>query len=269
VFNRTPRIADWTDPAMLRAAFSRLRLNEDTWTIRRKNWEWAIALRALEHYGYMEEGKTALGLGSGREALMFALADTLRMTVGTDLYGQTVFAGNEADASILRGPASAAPFAYDERGLLVATMDACDIAFGDSSFDIVFSCSSLEHFGATDRILQAQREAYRVLRRGGVYVLSVDYLFRLPDEYAGLTRDGRGPAGGLDQFFTSAEVSEIVVESAGFRLDEPIDFAVEHEPPLNAYDLESGTSSSGEMCPHLYCGFRGAYLTSLFLVLFK
>jgi SAM-dependent methyltransferase len=266
MFNRTPRLSDWSDGDLHGVAASHLRLDEGGWFVHRKNWEWAMILRALDHYGYLNATNTALGLGSGHETLMFALANVLRMTVATDLYGKTVFAAREASTSILEDVTSVAPFEFDRRGLLVETMDACDIAFGNESFDVVFSCSSLEHFGPTESILQAQREAYRVLRPGGVYVLSVDYLYHLSEDCSGLARDERGA---LSDFFTRDEVAEIVVDSAGFRLDEPIDFAVEHEPPLNLLDLETLTAASGDPLPHLYCGFRGSYLTSLFLVLFK
>ena len=48
---------------------------------------------------------------------------------------------------MLTDPASHAPFPYREDRLEVVYADARELPFPDESFDVVFSLSSIEHFG--------------------------------------------------------------------------------------------------------------------------
>ena len=59
------------------------------------------------------------------------------------------------------------------RGVDVVEMDAAEMPFDDSSVDAVVAMESAQHFETRERFL---REAWRVLRRGGVIALS-DMLF--------------------------------------------------------------------------------------------
>ena len=54
-------------------------------------------------------------------------------------------------------------------------MDALDLRFADSSFDGVFSSSSIEHFGDHDDVRRALAEIRRVLKPGGIAALSTEY----------------------------------------------------------------------------------------------
>jgi SAM-dependent methyltransferase len=267
MFNRVPNLADWEDPQLAEIAVNELHVTRPNWQgVNRKLWEWAMITRGLKHYGYLNRTCNALGLGCGKERLMYVLSEHMRMTVATDLYGHTAFADREADVALLKDPAAHCDFDYDRRGLLVSTMDACAITYADESFDVLFSCSSLEHFGPTASIVKAQREAYRVLRPGGVYALSVDFLFRMTDDFRARPRDARSP---LTDFFSPSDVVETVVGAAPFRLDEPLHLEDTCGDLFNVVDMETWQPESGSFVPHLYCGYRGNYLTSLILMLFK
>lgn len=57
-----------------------------------------------------------------------------------------------------------------------AVADVRDLPFADSSFDLVVSNSTLDHFDATTDITRALDELYRVLEPGGRLVLTLDNL---------------------------------------------------------------------------------------------
>jgi SAM-dependent methyltransferase len=268
LFNKTPEFSDFEDEDLQRVATSWMACPAPSWSgANRKWWEWAMVLRAAEHYGYLGGEKLALGIGSGFEPPMYALANRMRMTVATDLYGKTVFAKHEATEAMLVDPSSKCDFAYDQRGLLVASMDACDIPFADASFDFLFSCSSLEHFGRNDRIALAMQEAYRVLRPGGAYALSVDYAFEIVGRDARKPRDKR--KGPMSEFFSAADVNELVVGSTPFELREPIAFDVDHDSMTNVFDLKTQEPDTGDYLPHMWLRWGESHVTSLFFVLFK
>jgi SAM-dependent methyltransferase len=60
------------------------------------------------------------------------------------------------------------------REIAVARADATRLPFADGTFDIVFSCSTLDHFGERESLHAGLREAARVLRAGGDLVLVLD-----------------------------------------------------------------------------------------------
>ena len=85
--------------------------------------------------------------------------------------GPVVLPQREALASMLTEPRAHAPFPYREDRLEVRYMDGRELAFPDASFDVVFSVSSIEHFGGPRDIARAARELGRVLRPGGHAVI--------------------------------------------------------------------------------------------------
>ncbi len=60
------------------------------------------------------------------------------------------------------------------RRIDVLVCDARHLPFRDESFDIVFSCSTLDHFIGEEGLCAGFREAVRVLREGGRLVLLLD-----------------------------------------------------------------------------------------------
>lgn len=102
-----------------------------------------------------------VGCGSGREAGMLARA------FGADVVG--IDLGDD--------------YAFDHEGSAPAklfTMDARDLKFPSSSFDMVFSFHTLEHVPEPQKAL---REMSRVLRPGGVYMVGTPNKSRLIGGY--------------------------------------------------------------------------------------
>src|ERR1700691_960787 len=69
--------------------------------ILRKGWEWTHCLYGLHKLGAITPGARAIGVGVGREPVIFYLADRIAQVVATDLYDNTEWAAkNGREASI-------------------------------------------------------------------------------------------------------------------------------------------------------------------------
>lgn len=265
-FNKFCDPADFADPAIQKLMRDELNLPHDFVTQQsRKNWEWAVGLRALKDYGYLQPNYRALGLGAGHEAVLFALTNHIQLVVATDIYGEGKFSGGEGTASMLRDPAKLCDFPYKKDRLLALKMDACNLGFGDNSFDILFSFSSIEHFGNAGRIRSCIQEAYRVLRPGGIFVVALDTIYREPS--IKLPRPLRpGKAG---EFFTSQDIQNLVLNAAPFKLRQPLNMAVDPKHETNIYDALRHRPAGTDIHPHIHLEFLGWYFSSFMMILFK
>jgi SAM-dependent methyltransferase len=188
--------------------------------IYRKGWEWAQTVYGLDRLGMVQPGFTAIGIGAGRECVIFWLADRLKKVVATDLYGNegwTQTGGAEADSRIMEDPQAFSRRPIKPGSVEFKVMDGTDLSFyPDRSFDIAWSLSSIEHFGSHERAGDAVREMARVVRPGGVLVIATEYL--LLEER---------PNG---EYFTKSELEQYVIgASPQLELVEPIDWSL---PPV-------------------------------------
>ena len=191
--------------------------------IYRKGWEWTQTLYGLERLGMIKENHRAIGVGAGRECVIFWLGDRLRQVVATDLYGNEAWTsegGREADASVLEDPQRFCPRPIRQEAIEFRVMDGTDLGFyPDESFDVAWSLSSIEHFGSHQRAGDAVREIGRVLRPGGIAVIATEYLL-LPDQ-------------SHDEFFNRSDLEQYVLKaSPRLELVEPIDWSLPPEEYL-------------------------------------
>ena len=54
--------------------------------IHRKDWEWALGIIAMKRFGKLNNNSIAIGIGAGREPILFHLTHYLRHVYATDLY---------------------------------------------------------------------------------------------------------------------------------------------------------------------------------------
>jgi SAM-dependent methyltransferase len=145
----------------------------------RKGWEWTQALYGLKQLNMLSNYKNALGVGAGRECVIFYLCDCLKSVVATDLYGNTkwnsIF-GKESDPNFLKFPEKYCPKSFNKDHLKILNMDGTTLQFDDNSFDIVWSLSSIEHFGGHDAASKSINEMARVTKPNGVVVIATEYL---------------------------------------------------------------------------------------------
>ncbi len=215
---------DWEHPDW-RQALEDLGYAYDPARLHRKHWEFAQAVYGLRRLRCLASDAAALGLACGHEPIIFFLAGRLRKVIATDLYAGE-FSQREADPRMLRDPDAFAALPYPRERLEARRMDATRIDYPEASFDIVFSFSSLEHFGSRRTQRRTLVEIGRVLRPGGVAVITTEIIlnrwgrhgdyFRPEELLADLVpRSGLRLAGGDFDFSTSRATLEGVVRLPG------------------------------------------------------
>lgn len=150
----------------------------------RKGWEWTHCLYALERLGALVPSAAALGVGAGREPVLFYLADRIQSVTAVDLYGNeewSTLGGREADAGILSHPERFCPRTADFARLSFVSGSGCALGFDAGTFDFCWSLSSIEHFGGHEAAAKAVSEMARVTRPGGLVVIATEFL--LLNEY--------------------------------------------------------------------------------------
>jgi SAM-dependent methyltransferase len=277
--------ADFDDPELLAMVREIIPERDPRAHVERKAWEFAMLALFLREAGRLHDGTEALAVGAGDERIVFWLANRIGRVVATDIYGAGGFAEREAEASMLADPRAHAPFPYREDRLEVRRMDGRELAFPDASFDVVFSVSSIEHFGGPADIARAARELGRVLRPGGHAVIitecfvkrhplnaaPVDFVLRLAS--VGRLRRTATPRrrAGVD-VLTARELDRWIVRPSGLALLQPLDSSISAASYENVARLRAGHDpepATGSFHPHVLLQFRGSLFTSVCLTLQK
>ena len=246
--NKVCRVSDAGNP-LWRRGYADLAFPEGRDTFHRKIWEFNQALYGLRTLGRLAPESTALGIGCGHEELMYFLANRIARVVATDLY-EGSYLGGESEADVLEHPEKYAPFNYRTAHLEVRRMNGLSLDAPDASFDFVFCLSSIEHFGRRRDKLQALVEMFRVLKPGGVAVVTTELV---------LNRLGGGP-----QYFSVGTLASLI-RQAGFVLDEPLDLHVEQEYAAQPLALPMDAFTT----PHVVLRNFNTIYTSVSLFLMK
>jgi SAM-dependent methyltransferase len=146
----------------------------------RKGWEWTQAIYGLHCLKAITPDAKALGVGAGREPVLFYLADRIGKVVGTDLYGNEEWSnktwGKESDPRILEEVGKFCPRSFDKSKLGFLIMDGTKLDFKDESFDFTWSLSSIEHFGGHEAASRSMKEMARVTKKGGIVVIATEFI---------------------------------------------------------------------------------------------
>lgn len=215
----------------------------------RKTWEHVHIVYALNRLGYLHSGNRGLSIGAGREPILYYLAHKVKKITGIDIY-EGYYLGGEDEADVCRHPAKFAPFVYPQANLELLQMDARQLEFGDRCFDFIFSASSIEHFGGLKDIEKAIREMYRVLKPGGVCVVTTELK---------LNRFGRRIPN--TRIFELDELLRLFT-AAGFKVDrDEIDIVIEDRGLHNWIKLPQEVTRR----PHVIMRYFRTVFTSLAL----
>ncbi|WP_223786686.1 class I SAM-dependent methyltransferase [Marinicella meishanensis] len=148
---------------------------------RRKQWECATIFLNLAHHGMFSGDKVGAAFGAGREKLLYIIAPLTQAFHATDLYTmQTVW--KTANIKRFNTPEefvkAAAPAGSNTDNMKVHDMDMRDLSyFADDSLDFCYSACAFEHIGDRDDFIQHLKEVRRVLKPGGIYSMTTEFLF--------------------------------------------------------------------------------------------
>jgi SAM-dependent methyltransferase len=232
----------------------------------RKDWEVAMAARALAAAGVLLRRAELIGIGAGGEPTLFWLTTQVERVVATDLYEEPESAG------MLSDPGRFWPGSWEPERLVVEQMDARELEYPDATFDAAFSSSSFEHFGDPTDVRRAVEEACRVVRPGGVLAISTEMRFA-----------GEPPGIPGTLLFSEEELVETFVEGLPLEPFGPVDLAVSPATeatvwPLVGFaaDVEAHLAEHGELhfhelrwsrYPHVVLEHEGRRWTSFHLAL--
>ena len=251
--------------------------------IERKHWEFAMLTLFLEEVGALTDTARALAVGAGRELVLYWLANRIECVVATDIYGEGAFGGREAASSMLADARAHAPYPFPAESLEVRWMDARSLDYPDESFDVVFSLSSIEHFGSVRDVRRAAAETGRVLRPGGYAVIVTECFVRRHPMTSpvlhfavrlatlGRRAGSATPRHRAIEAFTAAELRAHIVGPSGLDLAQPLVLA---EPSAESWssitELRGGEPVDGPgRWPHVLMTAYGTVWTSALLAMRK
>ncbi|HXB53140.1 MAG TPA: FkbM family methyltransferase [Vicinamibacteria bacterium] len=194
-----------------------------------KDWEEAMAIRALREFGALRPDSRILGVAAGKEDTLFYLTRHVHQVFATDLYMWSGDWSSTSPLSMLVQPELAAPYACDPNRLVVQHMDARSLRFPDDTFDGIFSSCAIEHFGDLQDIASAAYEMGRVLKPGGLLAIST-------------TIKLGGPPGGIGWpgqtlIFPREHLQRYIVEASGLEAVDELHTEVSEETLSTGRDL--------------------------------
>lgn len=284
-FNKLVAVEDFADPAFRELIqqtseykLAHLPAGFPSGSEHRKDWEVAMAVRALREFGALHRDATILGVGVGSESTLFYLTRHVKQVFATDLYLAAGDWDPVAPLSMLLQPEAIAPYEFEPNRLVVQHMDGRVLRYPDATFDGIFSSGSIEHFGGWQEVANAAYEMGRVLKLGGILSLSTE--FRLS-----------GPPGGVGWpgqtlLFSAEDIQRYLVEASGLELVDPLDVSVSSPTLESSRDLltavadhnarlleKGGADHAAEYAqwdfPHLIMAHDGYVFTSVHIALRK
>jgi SAM-dependent methyltransferase len=260
--NRLCCIEDWENSEIKEALAELQKLSSEGF-IHRKDWEWALGIIAMRRFGKLNEKSTAIGVGAGREEVLFYVANKLKHVYATDLYKVRNWM-EAAPSDFPENPKKYAPFPYKEDALTVLRMDGTKLEFPSESFDIAFSFSSIEHFGGKNHsgALRSLKEIERVLKPGGLAVITTEYIINDKEH--------------LEFFNRRTIYSDLIDKLERLKLVEPLDLRITSKTLDTVIDYSSiGVSWNNinndykRTHPHIVLRIKNILFTSIMLVFQK
>lgn len=266
-FNRIINPQDFDDPSFQKYIVQAS--GNPKYPRHRKYWEWGMGYKLLSELGYLDRGKVAIGLGTGYEPFAFILSNHLEKVIRTDYIDESnPFKDAYAEKINVR-PGEYPPFlpkgiSYDETRLEFINLDATDMRqLKDESVDIVYSFSSIEHFGNRREnpphgAIRCMQESQRILKKKGICFGATEYQLT----------DGLHP-----EFFRHEDFIREIVESHSMQPVDEFDFSFPDELYNGKYYfstyLRQAFGSKCKIPPHMGVISGNAIVVSVFFAFIK
>ncbi|HEY8550047.1 MAG TPA: DUF4214 domain-containing protein [Vicinamibacterales bacterium] len=241
--------AKWDNPEWLGVLRDLGLPAESKLAMHRKAYEFTQTAWGLGRLGLLREDVGVLSVGAGHEPLLYWLANRVGKVVATDMYaGAWSSAGAaEGDRRVLTHPWEYAPFPYRQDRLRFLPMDGTRLAFADATFDVVYSLSSIEHFGGWSGSRRAVEEMARVVKPGGLVALATEWRVAGPDR---------------EEVFAPDDFARLI-DVDGLSPVEPIDTSVWRRYSGMPIDLRRNPYET----PHMLVSIDGTVFTSVMVFL--
>ena len=243
--NRLCNTLDWSAWGPLSNVMNEM---QDSVTIHRKSWEYALCVFGLRQLGVVADESVALAVGAGYERPLYLFANTVGRMVATDLYDNPE---HEGRPDMVTNPDRYAPFAYRRERLEVMQMSGDNLRFDDDTFDFAFCLSSIEHFGSRETQRNSLDEMRRVTRRGGVLSIATELILN---------------DGSHHEYFRPDELAEMFLEHPRLELvGGDLDLRIQQS--LIDYPIDLNSSQNVNASPHVTVLTDGCLITSVMLFL--
>ena len=131
----------------------------------------------LKKLGLLKSDKTGLSLGGGNERVLYSIAKHIDKLIVTDLYDDKTSWDCARTTDPTEFIIASKPFPIEDEKIHAMRMDMRYLDFDDNSFDFCYSSCAIEHIGEDKDFIQHFNEVNRVLKEGGIYVLTTELQF--------------------------------------------------------------------------------------------
>ena len=141
----------------------------------RKIWEMIMVINSFKTLNVLNPNSELLGVGVAKEETISMLSNLVKRIFATDIYLNGGSWSNLYEKDLL---IDARPYMnkyYNHKKVVWQHVDGRDLPYEDNSFDGIFSCSSIEHFGDEKEIRKSIEEIHRVLKPDGIAAISTEF----------------------------------------------------------------------------------------------
>jgi ubiquinone/menaquinone biosynthesis C-methylase UbiE len=216
-----------------------------------------MVLLAFDSMNMLSGDKEILGIGVAKEEMIPIISNYCRRLFATDMYLDSGPWDEWSNLDMLKNPRLQFGDRLNFKKVVFQHVDGRDLPYEDNSFDAIFSCSSIEHFGNESDIRKSIQEIHRVLKPNGVAALSTEYKISGVDQLDNL------------QLFDKNRLFKIFIEGVNWK---SLDFLDEIYCMTNPIDFRKSILDKkyfNETYPQIIFKFKNNVWTSVHLTLIK